>query len=269
MGARKGTLTRMVETRAAARWWETLYDEWIAEALLVRADPDEVARTLDFLEGALRLEAGARVFDQCCGIGSLAVPLAERGYDVIGVDQAASYIARAQESAQKRPRASSRFETADAFEYVARPACEAAFNWWTSYGYANSTEENATMLRRAFESLVPGGRFALDVPNLPGLLRSFEHDRTDERDTPRGRVTMRRKSEIDLKGGRLVKHWAFDADGERRSSCTTSLQLALPSDHIAALESVGFRTVETFGQIDGRALDLDAPRCILIAERPG
>ena len=254
----------MVETQGVVRWWETLYDEWIAEALLVRADPSDVARTLDFLETTLRLDPGAAVFDQCCGIGSLALPLAERGYHVIGVDQAASYIERALREAP----ASARFETADAFEFVATPACDAAFNWWTSYGYGDSTEENQKMLRRAFESLLPGGRFALDVPNLPGVLHSFEPDRTDERETPRGRVSMRRKSELDLEGGRLVKHWTFDVDGERRSRCTTSLQLALPSDHIAALESVGFRAVEAFGEIDGRALDLDAPRCILIAERP-
>ena len=57
-------------------WWSALYDHWLAEQLLVR-DPGEVESTVAFLKERLGLWPGARVLDQCCGIGSIALPLAE------------------------------------------------------------------------------------------------------------------------------------------------------------------------------------------------
>lgn len=246
-------------------WWTRLYDEWLAESLLVRTDPTETSKTIAFLVDALGIEPGARVFDQCCGIGSLAVPLASLGYDVLGVDQADAYIERGRKSARDAA-VHARFEQGDAFEFVADPPCHAAINWWTSYGYAATSEDNLQMLARARESLVPGGRFALDVPHLPGILRSFEDDRTDVRETPLGRIEMRRISRFDLTAGRLIKEWTFHVDGALKSDCVTSIQLALASDHIAALETAGFRVLHAWSDIDRSPLTIDSPRCILIAE---
>ena len=57
-------------------WWQALYDELLAEVLLVRSEDAEQEATLAYLTEALDLAPGRRVFDQCCGIGSLALPLA-------------------------------------------------------------------------------------------------------------------------------------------------------------------------------------------------
>ena len=56
-------------------WWSSLYDDWLAEQLLVR-EPGEIDATLAFLVDRLRLAPGARVLDQCCGISSLTLPQA-------------------------------------------------------------------------------------------------------------------------------------------------------------------------------------------------
>ena len=79
----------------AAPWWRDFHDDLLAQILLERDDPGALEATLDFIEAQLGVEAGAHLFDQCCGIGSLALPLAARGYRVSGVDQAANYIDRA------------------------------------------------------------------------------------------------------------------------------------------------------------------------------
>ena len=57
-------------------WWSALYDDVLADVLLERADEAEVDRTLTFLVDMLELRPADLVFDQCSGIGSLAVPLA-------------------------------------------------------------------------------------------------------------------------------------------------------------------------------------------------
>ena len=73
-------------------WWESLYDEHLATILLERRDPESHRAELDFIEAQLQLSSGARVFDQCCGIGSLALPMAQRGYEVHAIDLIEGYM---------------------------------------------------------------------------------------------------------------------------------------------------------------------------------
>jgi predicted RNA methylase len=86
---------RPTPTAASDPWWPALYDELLAEALLDATTDVELAATLAFLVDHLGLVPGARVFDQCAGIGRLAIPLARWGADVVGVEQSASYVERA------------------------------------------------------------------------------------------------------------------------------------------------------------------------------
>ena len=176
--------------------------------LLERADDGEVGQTLDFLVRELSLKAGARVLDQCCGTGSLSVPLAQRGFNVVAVDQADAYVQRGRTRANAA-RVNVEWHTADAFTFVATPPCDAVFNWWTSFGYADDDAGNQRMLQRAFESLVPGGAFALDVPNLPGVLRHFQPGVVTHRETPQGRVMLVRESRFDVLTAVMHKTWTY------------------------------------------------------------
>ena len=251
---------------AAENWWVPFYDELLAETLLVRENQAEVEATLDFLQRALGLQPGTgqRVLDQCCGIGSLTSPLAQRGFEVVGIDQSAPYIERA----QRESAPGTEFHAADAVEFVADPPCHGGFNWWTSYGYAPTREQNQAMLAAAFQSLVPGARFALDTMNLAGVLRQFEETVTVVRETPRGEITMTRKSRIDLARGRLLKHWTYATEGREISAHDTSMMLSMPHDLAADLESVGFEVESFFGSIDAEDLSIDDARCIVLARRP-
>jgi 2-polyprenyl-3-methyl-5-hydroxy-6-metoxy-1,4-benzoquinol methylase len=93
----------MDESARAADWWTTLYDDTLADMLLVRRNAEELRTTIAFLGEQLGLRPGAVVFDQCCGIGSLSNPLAEAGARVVGVDQCAAYVERARRGARARP----------------------------------------------------------------------------------------------------------------------------------------------------------------------
>src|SRR5262245_25674439 len=70
-------------------WWNEFFDDAYADISLVpRTAEAERAQeaAASFLKSKLRLDAGATVFDQCCGIGRLSLPLAARGVRVVGVD---------------------------------------------------------------------------------------------------------------------------------------------------------------------------------------
>ncbi len=251
---------------ALAPWVGALYDDWLADQLLAR-DEAELEGTLRFLTEQLALAPGMRVLDQCCGIGTLMMPLAERGLAVVGVDQAAGYIERAQVEAARRGLALEA-HAADAGAFVPSAKVHAAFNWWTSFGYGVTDAENREMLARAFESLVPGGRFALDTMNVPGVLRHFQRDVVVRRQTARGEVLLLRETTLDLRAGRMNKRWTYFVDGERKVEHPSSVRLYMPESIVALLEGVGFVDVALFGSIAGEPLGLDSGRLIAVGRRP-
>jgi SAM-dependent methyltransferase len=247
-------------------WWAALYDDWLAEQLLVRGE-DEVQGELAFLTERLGLSAGTRALDQCCGIGSLSLPLAARGVDVVGVDQAGGYVARAEREARARNLPAA-FFAADAREFLPRERVHGAFNWWTSFGYSESDDDNARMLARAFEALEPGGRFALDTMNVPGVLRAFQRDVALRKQTPRGEVLLLRESSIDLARGMMDKRWTYFVGDRLQVEHRSSVRLYLPDAIATMLRSAGFTDVELLGSTAGEALTLDSPRLIALARRP-
>ena len=90
---------------------------------------------------------------------------------------------------------------ADAFEFVPDHPCAAAFNWGSSFGYADADRQNIKMLERAFESLKPGGRFILDYQNIPGVLRDFRQCIVRRHATDDGEILLLRDCQVNLAGG--------------------------------------------------------------------
>ena len=162
------------------------------------------------------------------------MPLAERGLAVVGVDQAAGYIerARGRGGASRLGAGGARHRRGRDSSH--RRRSHAAFNWWTSFGYGVTDAENREMLARAFESLVPGGRFALDTMNVPGVLRHFQRDVVVRRQTARGEVLLLRETTLDLRAGRMNKRWTYFVDGERKVEHPSSVRLYMPESIVAS-----------------------------------
>ena len=240
-------------------WWAELYDDALADVLLERTETD---RTLGFLRRVLAIEPGDRVLDQCCGIGSLAVPLARAGFEVVGVDQAARYIERATEAARAAG-VDARFFTGDAFTWRPERMCNAAFNWWTSFGYAARDADNMQMLKRAAQAIVPGGRFALDFMNVPQVLRGFQPMVTIER----AGIKLTRETTLDLAAGTMHKTWRYELPDGSRPERTSTLRMYMPSQLVELLRASGFDDIELYGDETGEPLTIDSPRCIAVAVR--
>ncbi len=67
-------------------WYDGFFeDDWLDEVAL-NADAEWSDRQTNFLVEKLELKTNERVLDLACGHGRVALPLAERGLDVTGVD---------------------------------------------------------------------------------------------------------------------------------------------------------------------------------------
>src|SRR5687767_1967643 len=114
-------------------WWSGFFDETYASIGLENRSPEDeaaLAPTIDLILATLMVKPGDLVFDQCCGIGRLTIPVARRGVRVIGVDQAERYIEIAKSRAAGLD---CELFAGDAFDFVAPRPCDAAFNWFTSF----------------------------------------------------------------------------------------------------------------------------------------
>ncbi|HEU4536579.1 MAG TPA: hypothetical protein VFS00_20785, partial [Polyangiaceae bacterium] len=159
------------------------------------------------------------------------------------------------------------FAAADARAYAPPSPCDGAFNWWTGLGHVGDEGDRA-MLRRAFEALRPGGRFALDYMNVPGVLRAFRPRVVTERATPAGPVTLVRESRLDLRASVMHKRWSYHLADAPPVVKESRLRLYYPHELAAMLEGAGFAEPRLLGGEAGEPFDLDAPRCIIVASRP-
>lgn len=263
---------------SASRWWETFFDDAYADRVLARIDPATTDATVDFLMRHLELDEGSRVLDQCCGVGRLSVALARRGATVIGVDDNEAYVARA-EARARQAGAPARHVAQDASTFVAEPPVDAAVSWFTSFGYRDRDFDRA-LFARAFESLRPGGRFALDTFNLIDVLAGLEGGGLPARVRraasralsvwSRERYPHERGGAIEVTGARadfvrgvLTSRWSIGSE-ERESR----LSMYMPHELARLLAEVGFEAPALHGSTRGEPFGPRSPRCILVARRP-
>lgn len=247
-------------------WWKTFHVMEMADLFLDRKNPEQLQASVDFLRKKLLLNSGDRVFDQCCGVGTLSFELAKAGVVAVGADLCQAYIERANQIATQTG-LSCQFVCEDAFSYVPTTSCHAAFNWYSSYGYASTDAQNEEMLHRAYEALEPGGMYALDVPNYPGVLRNFQYHLVRTGQSDGKEVTCVRESQVDWGSGQLKQVWKWFVEGAPVDTRHSALRLYWPHQIREALLRVGFVDIEMFGEVDCRALDLDSPRLILVARK--
>jgi hypothetical protein len=157
---------------------------------------------------------------------------------------------------------------ADAFLYHTPTPCDSAINWWTSFGYAREDSQNIKMVKQAFLSLKPGGRFAMDYMNSPNLYRQFLPTITTTKEGDDGPTILKRESRIDLHTGQLHKVWNYKLPNGKTIRHETSTRLYSPDQLVSFFAQVGFSEIKLYGEIDGSGLSLESPRCIIVGRRP-
>lgn len=123
------------------------------------------------------VETGARVLDVGCGTGRTTKPLADRGFDVVGVDRSEQMVATAREhypDIEFRVDDATDLSIPDAtFDYV--------FFSYNGIDCVYPRSERVRVLREIHRVLRPGGVFAFSSHNwlyvFPALVDDFTHVR--------------------------------------------------------------------------------------------
>jgi 2-polyprenyl-3-methyl-5-hydroxy-6-metoxy-1,4-benzoquinol methylase len=143
-------------------WFKNWFNSPYYHQLYFNRDEKEAAAFIDKLIYHLQPAAGASMLDVACGKGRHSVHLAQKGFDVTGIDLSEDSI---QEALQYQ-HGNLHFYRHDMrlpfwinyFNY--------AFNFFTSFGYFNTRREHDNGIRTIAQSLQPKGTFVLDYLNV-------------------------------------------------------------------------------------------------------
>ena len=116
----------------------------------------------------------SRILDVSCGIGRHSIPLAERGYNVLGLDLSPLFVAKPNATAKARKvNSRAKFRVADAREITRVLQREEPFNvvlnLWSSHGYYGE-EEDVRMFSALRNRTTRNGLLVDDMVNRDYLI---------------------------------------------------------------------------------------------------
>lgn len=207
------------------------------------------------------------VLDVACGIGRHAVPLAERGLDVHGVDLSPEYVTTSRDRAAKADVAdTATFEVGDMRELdTVGGEYDVVTNLWTAFGYYDDATNEA--VAEGFRKRVAaGGALVMELANKEAMMANYHdsaagledgllHAERREYDPERGRIettlTLLREQDD-----------AYESVGE----VTWDLRVYGPAEVRRLLDRAGFSTVQLYGGFAGSPLERESNRLVVVAK---
>jgi SAM-dependent methyltransferase len=168
--------------------------EYAAAYDLLYQDKDYLAEVelIERVFGLYGQRAVRRVLDLGCGTGGHAVPLAERGYQVVGVDRSPEMLRRAAERGS-----SARFHLGEIAGLNLGETFDAVLLMFAVLGYQVGNADVQAALATARRHLAPTGLVFADAWYGPAVLAQRPSERVKVVDTPGGQVIRVATSELD------------------------------------------------------------------------
>jgi ubiquinone/menaquinone biosynthesis C-methylase UbiE len=175
---------------------------------------EETARQVEGLVRLLDLPACARVLDLACGWGRIALPLAQRGYRVTGLDLSEAFLAKGRRDAREAGLHVD-FRRGDMREIPFVDEFDAVIMMWSAFGALESDEEDQKVLDAVARALRPGGRFLIEQMSREYVVRHYQARDWSERE---GGIFVLQGRELNLLESRnYVRMTIIEPGGSRRA----------------------------------------------------
>jgi len=144
------------------------FQEFIFPAEQIEQATEQVDQLLELID----IEPDAPVLDIPCGVGRHAIELAERGFEVTGVDTTDPYLETARERADEES-VEIEFLQADMREFRRLESFDAVINLYTSFGYFADRADDERTAQNFYDSLRPGGALVMSVTSKEIIAGKF------------------------------------------------------------------------------------------------
>ena len=242
----------------AGEWFATWFDSPYYHILYQSHDDKEARHFIDNMLKPLGLPEGARILDLACGKGRHARYLAEKKFEVTGLDISQASIAYARHFEHE----GLAFYQHDMRLPFRINYFDAIVNVFTSFGYFDTDQDHVRALLNVQKGLKPGGMFLLDFFNSEWVRKNLV--RREEKSLDGIDFELRKS----IRHGRVHKRVNFTTGG-RKFVFRERVRLFTRNDFQEMFEATGLKLIKTLGGYDLSPFDVKhSTRLILIAQKP-
>jgi ubiquinone/menaquinone biosynthesis C-methylase UbiE len=218
---------------------------------------EQARREVDFAARVLSLKSEDTVLDLCCGAARHLTHLRRKCKQSVGLDYSWFLL---QEACKHLP-----FRVplvrGDMRKIPFSSCFDVVCNFFTSFGYFMSDEENALVLGEISRVLRPEGRFFIDYVNSEHIMNSLVPE--SKRQSGVFEVVETRW----IEDGRVNKRMEVYQNGTLYETLTESVRLYSPREFQNILETQGLQIKEFYGDYDGSPLSPAKPRMIVVGRK--
>jgi SAM-dependent methyltransferase len=220
-----------------------------------------------------------RVLELCCGTARAAIPLAQAGHAVTGVDIDADLLAIAKRKRDSVGLADKQLKLVKSDVLTLRLAerFDLAFLIFNTLLNFTTLAEQDRLLENVARHLKPGGRFWIDIfyPDL-SILGTPHHEHFDSAtfyvpslDRSVHRVSEIRRSDERPQLQHVTFHyaWADDRGEMVRQEIQFDMTWMFPRELTLLLERHGFTVEQMYGDYDGNDVTPESSRLIVMAKK--
>ena len=224
-------------------------------------DEAEAKKMVDLAERLCPIAEGSRVLDLACGAGRHAVEMTKRGFQVTGLDLSQTLLAEAARWAGECDEEVT-WVNQDMRQVVTPLGFDLVVNFFTSFGYFDTDDENQRVLSAIHDNLRPGGGFVMDYLNRDWIIKNLVgHDDSDIRGV---HIVQDRK--VDREASRVEKTIRIESDGVHRVY-KESVRMYIYPELMAMTQRADLTIDGVVGDYDGSPYTLSSPRMMLFGHR--
>lgn len=243
-----------------ANWYEHFFSG-LALEFWRRAVPPEQTQ----MEAAFALEMfppGARLLDVPCGNGRLARALAERGFDVTGVDVAPEFIEEARQKGPPGEGGDLTWLEGDMISIGLPGGFDGALCFGNSFGYF-ARHDTQAFLRNVASALKPGGLFILQSSILAeSLLPEFQEKDWYEM----GDLLATLEHEYLPEASAFETVFTFYKDGQKEERVSMHYVFTL-AETLFMLKEAGLAKEAVYADLEGMAYFRGAPQAYILTRK--
>ena len=239
---------------------------------LYHAHHKNFSEDLPFWQTLARWQGGP-ILELGCGTGRVALPLAQDGHTVYGLDNSPAMLAFMQARIPAELQSRIHLVEADMVDFHIEEAFKIVLLPCNTYS-AFDPNMRSRMLTCIFQHLRPGGVFAVSMPN-PNLLASLQTNLEPDIETilrhPESGYPVQVSSSWERLNNTVKMNWNYDhllPDG-RVERLTTSVThyIATMEEHITQMIATGFTIESTYRNFETGSYRPDASYLIIIAKK--
>jgi len=217
-------------------WFDTWFSSPYYHILYKNRDFKEAKDFLDNLSGFLDIKPTDYILDLACGRGRHSIYLNKKGFNVVGVDLSGENISEARKFENQKLK----FFTHDMIDIFKKDSFDFIFNFFTSFGYFDTEEENEQVVRSAAEGLKMNGKMIIDFLNPYTVIHNLAPEEIKKSNGITFQITKK------IENGYIIKHIDFEDNGNPYHF-TEKVKAIRRTEFLSYFKKCGLELLNIFG----------------------